>query len=91
MKNFYRALREAWSHWLPLSAGILCSFVMAMLWGANIVALFPAIETVVHGDNLQSWNEKRILAVREKVAALKMITKRRFCLPRQTAATTSSG
>ena len=71
MKNFYRALREAWSHWLPLSAGILCSFVMAMLWGANIVALFPAIETVVHGDNLQSWNEKRILAVREKVAALK--------------------
>ena len=70
MNNFYRALREAWRHWLPLSAGILCSFVMAMLWGANIVALFPAIETIVHGDNLQSWNEKRIIAAREKVAAL---------------------
>ncbi len=70
MKNFYRALREAWHHWLPLSAGILCSFVMAMLWGANIVALFPAIETMVHGDNLQSWNEKRIAAAREVVASL---------------------
>ena len=71
MNNFYRALREAWRHWLPLSTGILCSFVMAMLWGANIVALFPAIETMVHGDNLQSWNEKRIVASREKLAALK--------------------
>lgn len=71
MNNFYRALREAWRHWLPLGAGILCSFVMATLWGANIAALYPAIETIVHGDNLQSWNEKRIVAAREKVAALK--------------------
>ena len=71
MTNFYRALREAWHYWPTLSLGILCSFVMALLWGANIIALFPVIETTIHGGNLQSWNEKRIVTVREKVVALK--------------------
>ena len=71
MTNFYRAIREAWHYWPTLSLGILCSFVMALLWGANIIALFPVIETTIHGGNLQSWNEKRIVTVREKVVALK--------------------
>ena len=70
MKNFYRALREAWRHWLTLSLGIMCSFVMAFLWGANIIALFPIIETTIHGDTLQTWNKKRTETVRDKVAAL---------------------
>ncbi len=70
MKNFYRALREAWRYWLPLVAGIMCSIAMAALWGGNIVVLFPAIETMVQGDNLQTWNEKRIAATRENVRNL---------------------
>jgi ATP-binding cassette subfamily B protein/subfamily B ATP-binding cassette protein MsbA len=60
MKNFARALREAWRHWLTLGAGIGCSFIMAALWGANIAALFPVIETTINGESLQRWNERRI-------------------------------
>ncbi|HEY0980770.1 ABC transporter ATP-binding protein [Schlesneria sp.] len=70
MKNYCRALREAWRHWLTLSIGILCSFAMAFLWGANIIALFPVIETTIHGDTLQQWNIKRTEAVRDKVNTL---------------------
>ncbi len=70
MENFYRALREARSYWPILIVSVICSFAMAVLWGANIALLFPVIETTVHGDNLQTWNEKRIAASREKLLAL---------------------
>ena len=70
MENFYRALREAWRYWPILIVSVFCSFAMAVLWGANIALLFPVIETMVHGDNLQAWNEKRIAASREKLLVL---------------------
>jgi ATP-binding cassette, subfamily B, bacterial MsbA len=72
MKNFYRALREAWRHWVTLGAGIMCSFAMAFLWGANIMALYPVIETTIHGGNLQSWNEQKIAALQEKIHRLEV-------------------
>lgn len=70
MRNFYRALREAWRYWPLLTAAMLCSIFAAVLWGANIVLLFPIVEATVHGDNLQTWNEKRIAESREKIQSL---------------------
>ncbi len=60
MKCFVRALKEAWRHWLTLTIALLCSLGVAALWGANIAALFPIIETTLHGQSLQAWNEKRL-------------------------------
>ncbi len=70
MQNFYRALREAWRYWPILTAAMICSLFAAVLWGANIVLLFPIVEATVHGDNLQTWNGKRIAESREKLLAL---------------------
>src|SRR5262245_20530011 len=60
MRNFGRALKEAWRHWPTLAIALVCSLGVAALWGANIAALFPIIETTLHGESLQSWNKKRL-------------------------------
>ncbi|HEX3601984.1 MAG TPA: ABC transporter transmembrane domain-containing protein, partial [Lacipirellulaceae bacterium] len=60
MKNFARALQQAWRHWPALTIALLCSVGVAALWGANIAALFPIIETTLHGESLQQWNQKRM-------------------------------
>ena len=60
MKYFARALKQAWRHWPALAIALLCSLGVAALWGANIAALFPIIETTLHGQSLQEWNQKRL-------------------------------
>ncbi len=62
MKDFARALQQAWRHWPALLLAILCSLGVASLWGANIAALFPIIETTLHGQSLQEWNRNRLTA-----------------------------
>lgn len=60
MKYFGRALKEAWRYWPTLALAVCCSLGVAALWGANIAALFPIIETTLHGQTLQTWNQKRL-------------------------------
>ena len=69
MKNFARSLKEAWRHWPALTIALLCSFGVAALWGANIAALFPIIETTLHGQSLQDWNQKRLDSSEKSLAA----------------------
>ncbi len=69
MKNFSRALKEAWRHWPALVAALLCSLGVAALWGANIAALFPIIQTTLNGESLQSWNRQRLTAAQADLAA----------------------
>src|SRR5262245_6893254 len=60
MKEFARALQQAWRHWPALALALVCSLGVAALWGANIAAIFPIIETTLHGDSLLTWNTKRL-------------------------------
>src|SRR3954454_10657755 len=69
MKYFAKALKQAWRHWPALILGLLCSVAVAALWGANIAAIFPIIETTLHGDSLQSWNQKRLDTAQKSLAA----------------------
>ncbi len=59
MKNFARALKEAWRHRLALVAAVCCSVGVAALWSLNIAALFPIIETTLNGRSIQDWNRDR--------------------------------
>lgn len=60
MKYFSQALKDAWRHWSVLAAAMACSLAVAALWGLNIAALFPIIQTTLNGESLQSWNQQRI-------------------------------
>src|SRR5215470_16408593 len=67
MKYFVRALKQAWKHWLALTLAILCSLGVAALWGANIAAIFPIIQTTLNGETVQAWNQKRIDTAEHKL------------------------
>src|SRR5215813_5494728 len=69
MKYFAKALRQAWHHWPALLIGIFCSVAVAALWGANIAAIFPIIQTTLNGESLQEWNQKRIDASQKSLTA----------------------
>ena len=60
MKNFARALQQAWRLWPALTLALLCSLGVAALWGANIAAIFPIIETTLKGQSLRDWKEARL-------------------------------
>ena len=68
MKDFARALQQAWRLWPALTLAIACSLGVAALWGANIAALFPIIETTLHGQSLQEWNQKRVETAKASLA-----------------------
>lgn len=69
MKWFARALREAWRHWPILGLALCCSLGVATLWGANIAAIYPIIETTLHGQSLQEWNQERLKKAEKDLAA----------------------
>jgi ATP-binding cassette subfamily B protein/subfamily B ATP-binding cassette protein MsbA len=69
MRDFGRALQQAWRHWPALTLALFCSLGVAALWGANIAAIFPIIETTLHGESLQKWNQKRIVRAKESLLA----------------------
>src|SRR5688572_794603 len=72
MRSFARALKEAWRHWPTLAIALVCSLGVATLWGANIAALFPIIETTVNGQSLQAWNQKRLEKAQQELATLEL-------------------
>ncbi|MEO8411548.1 MAG: hypothetical protein ABI478_13350, partial [Propionivibrio sp.] len=69
MKYFAKALKQAWRHWPALLVGIFCSVAVAALWGANIAAIFPIIQTTLNGESLQDWNQKRLDAAQKSMTA----------------------
>jgi ATP-binding cassette subfamily B protein/subfamily B ATP-binding cassette protein MsbA len=42
--------------------------LVATLWGANIAAIYPIIETTLHGESLQEWNHKRLSTAQKELA-----------------------
>ena len=68
MNHFLRALKEAWRHWFILGAALVCSLLAAALWGANIAAMFPIIETTLHGRSLPEGNQQKLKETRKHIA-----------------------
>ncbi|MCG8652814.1 MAG: hypothetical protein MI861_23445 [Pirellulales bacterium] len=70
MKEFYRALRDAFRFWPLLLLATLCSVGAGALWGLNIGALFPVIEVTIAGEPLQDWIDREIRDAETRIAAL---------------------
>jgi len=68
MKHFLRALREAWRHWLVLVLALVCLLFSAALWGANVAALFPVIETTLSGRSIPEGNQQRLKDAEKAIA-----------------------
>ena len=60
MNNFGSVLKIAAQRRLALVGILLTSFLIAILWGANIGTLYPLVEVVFKGDSLPSYASTRI-------------------------------
>src|SRR5688572_6280420 len=60
MGHFGRALRLALPYRWTLAASFGCSVMVAVLWGANISAIFPVVEVVLKGQSLHEWVDEQI-------------------------------
>ncbi len=66
MRNFRRSMGFSWPYWRRLAASIACALVVAVLWGANLSVVYPALKLLGSGKNLQEWVNDEI-ATQEKL------------------------
>ncbi|MCA9171573.1 MAG: ABC transporter ATP-binding protein, partial [Planctomycetales bacterium] len=55
MGNFGHALKLTLRHRMAVAGTLICSLLVAVLWGGNIGALYPVIQVAFQGRSLQSW------------------------------------
>ena len=61
MKNLLRALRMAFKYRWSLIASFLCSIMVAILWGANLGAVYPFVEVIFNKKHsLHQWIDEKI-------------------------------
>ncbi|MFW6171003.1 MAG: ABC transporter transmembrane domain-containing protein, partial [Planctomycetota bacterium] len=70
MSNFTRALCDALYYWKSILLATFCSLVVALLWGANIGALFPVIQVTLSETSLQQWLQSEVATTERKVEEL---------------------
>ena len=68
MSNLLRALRMSLKYRTSIGLSVLCSLTVALLWGANIGALYPFIEVVFEGESMHYWVDNRIDKAEQAIA-----------------------
>jgi len=68
MHNFTRALRIAFRHPYNVAACMISSFIIAVLWGGNLTAVFPVVDVIMNDQSLPSWIDQKIAESKREVA-----------------------
>ena len=78
MNNFGRTLRQALRYRATVAGTVICSLIVAVLWGGNIGALYPVVEVVFQDQSIgqylqiqQQRSESDIASFREQIAKLR--------------------
>src|SRR5437660_1210237 len=61
MKNFARLVRFAWPYRLRFGISLVCAVFVALLYGADIAAVYPLLKILFYNDNCQKWVAKEIV------------------------------
>ncbi|WP_406695468.1 hypothetical protein V5E97_31055 [Singulisphaera sp. Ch08] len=70
MKNFARLVRFAWPYRVRFGLSLACAVMVALLWSANISAVYPLLKILFYSENCQKWIAERIVAQQTEVQAL---------------------
>jgi subfamily B ATP-binding cassette protein MsbA len=68
MHNFRRALKIALRHRVNVTACLLTSIVIAVLWGGNLTAVFPVVDVIMNDQSLPAWIDDKIAESDREVA-----------------------
>jgi ATP-binding cassette subfamily B protein/subfamily B ATP-binding cassette protein MsbA len=67
MNNFRRALKIALAHRINVAGCVLTSFVIAVLWGGNLTAVFPVVDVIMNDQSLPQWIDQKIAESQREV------------------------
>lgn len=70
MKNFFRLVRHAWPYRLKFVLSLACAGMVALLWSANISAVYPLLNVLFYSQNCQTWISEEIVSNETTLAAL---------------------
>jgi subfamily B ATP-binding cassette protein MsbA len=76
MKNLIRALHFSWPYRWRFLASVLCAFLVAVLWGANISAIYPFLNILGSDQNMQQWIAEQIKESDRQVEVLTGVVER---------------
>src|SRR5947207_2205128 len=60
MKNLARTLRLPLRYRWTVAGSVLCSLLVAAIWGGNIGTLYPLVEVVFEGRTFSQWIDGQI-------------------------------
>src|SRR5437763_13810488 len=70
MKNFARLVRFAWPYRVRFGFSLACAIMVALLWGANISAVYPLLKILFYSENCQKWVAEKIVAIETDLRAV---------------------
>ena len=59
MKNFRRAIAIAFRHRFTVTASLVCSLAVAILWGGNITAIYPVVDIVMNNKSVPQYLDEQ--------------------------------
>jgi ABC-type multidrug transport system fused ATPase/permease subunit len=71
MKNFARLARYAWPYRGRFVLSLGCAILVALLWFANLSAVYPLLQILFHSQNCQRWVAEQIDETTMEIAALR--------------------
>jgi ABC-type multidrug transport system fused ATPase/permease subunit len=74
MNNFIRLVKFAWPYRLRFGLSLGCAVMVAILWFANISAVYPLLQILFYHQNCQRWISQQIS---ESDARIECLTARR--------------
>jgi subfamily B ATP-binding cassette protein MsbA len=60
MRQFLRVLRYSWTYRYRLLVSVFCALIVAILWSLNLSAIYPVLNILNKGQNLQQWVDGEI-------------------------------
>jgi ABC-type multidrug transport system fused ATPase/permease subunit len=60
MTNFFRLLTYSWRYRSRFFWSLVCAGVAALMWGANISAVYPLLKILFYSQNVQTWMAEKI-------------------------------
>ncbi|MCA9259704.1 MAG: ABC transporter ATP-binding protein [Planctomycetales bacterium] len=70
MNNFTRLLSVALRHRWTVAASLLCSLIVAILWTANISAIYPIVDVVMQGKSMPEYLDERTAETETQIETL---------------------
>lgn len=70
MNDFGRVLRRALGYRWTVVGCVLSALGVGVLWGGNITAVYPLVETVFQKQSLSDWAQRKIAAADLKIVEL---------------------